>query len=201
MKLINSEDNKKTFQLKKDNYNIDFTLIDMGSFVGHRYRSAFASTPHYWETMFVDIKNQNDKSKNINSNFLISDSGHLLRFMMVDGNKNKRVRLFYPNDYMLSKDDVAILRGNGISKVDGVWVQDYICKDDDIFSPSYYYDEATQQFIDNNGKVYPEKTPIANYNLAQMITQAAQQTSKNYNQKILNINSVETPEDIDDISF
>ena len=66
MKLINSEDNKKTFQIKKDNYNIDFTLIDMGSFVGHRYRSAFASTPHYWETMFVDIINPNDKSKNIN---------------------------------------------------------------------------------------------------------------------------------------
>ena len=87
MKLINSEDNKKTFQLKKDNYNIDFTLIDMGSFVGHRYRSAFASTPHYWKTMFVDIINPNDKSKNINSNFLISDSGHLLRFMMVQEEK------------------------------------------------------------------------------------------------------------------
>lgn len=202
MKLINSEDNKKTYQFEKDNYSIDFTLVNMGNFVGHRHHNFMDPVPEYWETMFVDINHVEDKSKNINSSFLISDSGHLLRLIMVDGNNNQRTRLFYPNDSRFSKEEVQYRRGNGISNIDGIWVQDSIGKADNIFGPSYYYDEETQQFVDQNGNIYPEKTPIANYELAQMITSAAQQTSKNYNEKIVNKNnSKETPDNIDDIIF
>ena len=202
MKLINSDDKKKTYQFQKDNYLIDFTLVDMGNFVGHRHRNFMDSVPEYWETMFVDIRHNEDKSKNINSSFLISDNGHLLRLIMVDGNNNQRTRLFYPNDSKFSKEEVQYRRGKGISNINGIWVQDSIGKTDDIFGPSYYYDEKTQQFVDKNGNIYPDQTPIASYELAQMITSAAQQTSKNYNEKIVNKNdSKETPDNIEDVTF
>lgn len=199
MRLVSSSKDNKQYALDKENYSINFTLMDMGTYIGHRYRQWYETAPEIWKAMGIDIESK-DPSKSIHSEFLVDDKGDLLRALIIDSNGIKRARQYYNDPLSRSKEDEEFYRGKGVSKVNGRWVQDSIIVPGNNplgIGKSYYYDEETGKFIDENGQEAPESV-VSNFELPELLATAGKQVSEKFTQLRGKTENVPDEIDIDD---
>jgi len=188
MKLISSseEDKRYEYEIEREGYSVKFTILNMGDYVGHKSRQWYEEAPDFWKTMFIDICSQEPK-KNMEVEFLIDDKGDMLSVTLTDGNGVRRTRQYYNDSPNNTREREEALRGKGVSKVNGRWVQDIIYipnvqdGDDDnirLFygqdSITYYYEEEKGCFVDENGEEI-EAMPISDYELPEVLINAGQQ--------------------------
>lgn len=181
MRLVSSSDDNKQYALDKENYSMKFTLIDMGNYIGYRHRQWWQTPAEIWKTMEIDIESK-DSEKSIHSEYLVDDNGRMLRALMTDSNGLRRVRSYYNDSSYNSKEEEERLRGKGMVKVDGRWVQDSIILPGDNplgLGESYDYDETTGKFINVNGKEVP-KTILSKFELVDLLIASGKQVSDKF---------------------
>lgn len=194
MKNILNEENKKTFLMERGNYNVQFTLLNMGNYVGHKNRQWYESAKPHWETMLVDIISQ-DPSKCLTGEFLIDSNGDFQRLLISDNNGNKRIILSVKPHYGVKEEDYEYYYGKGIHKEQNSWIQEmYVEKvPGELLDKSYYYDQTTGKFIDDNGNEAPG-TVLTKKQLGNLFRNSARCVSENFAAR-------ETEEEINDIEF
>lgn len=196
MELKESLDKKKVYTMQKDTYSVDFTLLDMGSYVGSKGYSWYSKKPESWYTMNINVKAQNPK-KSMECEFLIDEFGKDMRAIATDANGIRRIRMYYKDAPNRDKSEIEFLRGKGISKHKGKWVQDLISipGENDFSRENYYYDEESGKFINEDGQEAP-KSIVANYGLMEVLEDARSQVTE----KFLSTKgkATKTPEELSD---
>ena len=130
MELIKEDLNKKIF---KDGDNKIYSMLNMGSYVGHRKREWYASAPEAWRLMFFDEKREDGKECHIEA--LVDDNGNYMRFLIDLGNVRRAIQLH--NELVFN--DVIIENGDSL---DGAIGDTYVAIDGDIyFGPKVLLEE------------------------------------------------------------
>ena len=182
MRLVsNSEDNKQ-YALDKKDYSVIFTLMDMGIYIGHRTREWWMEAPEIWRTMGIDIEAK-DPNKSIHSEFLVDDHGEMLRTLIKDFNGIKRVRIYHNDSPYNTKEREEQLRGKGMIKVNGRWTQDVVVvpRSNDVLGigESYYYEEESGKFINEDGREAPA-TIVSQFELPELLVTAGKQVADKF---------------------
>ena len=196
MELKESSDKKKIYTMKKDSYSVDFTLSDMGSYVGKSSYSWYSKKPESWYTMNIDVTAKNPK-KSMKCEFSIDQFGKDEKAIAVDSNGIKRIRMYYKDSPNKDKSEIEFYRGKGISKHRGKWVQDLISIPgaNDFDRDNYYYDEETGKFVNEDGKEAP-KSIVANYGLMEVLEDARSQVLEKF--LATKGKAAKTPEELSD---
>lgn len=182
MRLVSNSDDNKKYALDKKDYTVLFTLIDMGIYIGHRNREWWMQAPEIWKAMEIDIE-ANDAEKNVQSEYLVDDHGAMLRALLKDSNGIKRVRMYYNDSPENTKQEEEHLRGKGMIKVNGRWVNDAIVVPTDDaplgLGEWYYYDEESRKFINDEGREAPQ-TIVGQFELPELLITAGKQVADRF---------------------
>lgn len=116
MELVREENGKKIF-LDGDR---SYTMIDMGSYVGHMYRDWYEAAPEVWILMQSDDGNSKIES-------LVDSNGEYIRFVADEGNVRRIIQMDGGKVY---NDSIVI----GADELDGSMGPSYVAKDGDIYS-------------------------------------------------------------------
>ena len=184
MKKILDEKTKKEFLMERNGYSVKYTIMNMGDYVGHKYRQWYEDTPEYWETMFITVESE-DPLKCLSGEFSIDSNGSFLNLIIKDKDDNKRVISAMQGMFGASEEDYEFYYGKGIHIKNGEVIRDvYIEKDqneDSIINlgKEYYYDEERKEFVDEEGNV-ATKSILTNPELGNLFRTAALQVSRNF---------------------
>ena len=181
MKKIIDDKSRKVFLMERQGYKVEFTLLDMGIYVGHKQRAWYETPRQYWETMCIDVISQ-DPSKSISSEFLIDSYGKFQRLLISDKQGNKRIILPITPHYGIKEEDFERMYGKGIHKVGNSYIQEYysVYNPDDIFDgTNYYFDSNTNSFIDDDGNKAPDGI-LTNLEIGNVLRKAAQEVSTKF---------------------
>ena len=195
MKKIVDEKNKKVFSMQKDNYTVNFTLLDMGEYVGYQNREWYDNVYPYWETMFIEVVAQNP-DKNLSSEFLIDSYGKFQRLIISDCHGNKRVIRPITPHYGIIEEDYEFYYGKGIHKQQNQFMQEIYVEETpgELFkSKEYYFDKNTNKFIDKNGNEAP-KSILTNLDIGNLFIDAAKNITNQFKSK-------ENADELHDIDF
>ena len=122
MELVREEKNKKVFV---ENNKI-YYMLNMGSYVGHRNRSWYASKPAFWVLMATDEKCNDGEVLHMEA--LVDNRGDYTRFILQKGDIKRVLQLQYGRVY---SDTISDTR-NGSDPI-GLGVT-YVAMDGDIYS-------------------------------------------------------------------
>ncbi len=123
MELIKEEKNKKVF-IEDDKV---YTMLNMGSYVGHKHRQWYASAPEMWSLMFYDEKR--DDGQELHMEALIDDSGNYIRFLVELGGQTRAIQM---HNGRVFSDIITDYSTNSNEQLGGV----FTALDGDIYSPN-----------------------------------------------------------------
>lgn len=122
MELLREEKNKKVFV---ENYKL-YHMLNMGSYVGHRNRSWYASKPAVWILMATDEKCEDGEILHMEA--LVDDRGDYTRFILQKGEIKRVLQLQNGRVYSDTINDTR----NGADPI-GLG-QTYVAMNGDIYS-------------------------------------------------------------------
>ena len=193
MKIIADNKDEKVLSMEKNGYTVNFTLLDMGIYVGHMNREWYEDASPYWETMFIEVKSE-DPSKCLKAEILINSNGGFQRLIISDNNGNTRVinslGFCYYEDHRLRS------RGNHSANHRELLNEMYVEKvpgDVSDIGKAYYYDEKSGKFIDDTGIEAPDSI-LTNKEIGDLFRSAATSLSKQFRSK-------ESVAEITDVDF
>lgn len=188
------EKSKKEFLMKKANFEVKFTLLDMGEFVGYRSREWWDTVKPYWETMFVEVTSQ-DPNKCLRGEFLIDSDGSFQKLLISDKNGNARIIFSIQPLYGRKKQDYEFYYGKGIHKQGDSWFRELFVEksSEDGLGKEYYYDQSTDKFIDSEGCEAP-KTMLTNRDLGNLFISSAANISRQFRDR-------KDARELDDVEF
>ena len=114
MDLIREEVNKKIFVDGEDKI---YSMVNMGSYVGHKHRQWYESAPEMWTLMFYDEKR--DDGQNLHMESLIDDSGNYTRFLIELGNQTRAIQIHNGRVYSDTITDYGRELGDSFVALDG----------------------------------------------------------------------------------
>ena len=88
MELLKEEKGKKFF-LEVENKV--YCMLDMGAYVGNRFRAWYEEAPEVWRLMFLDEKRQNDEITHIEA--LTDERGNYIRLSVDDGEVKRTIQM------------------------------------------------------------------------------------------------------------
>lgn len=88
MELLKEEKGKKFFL---EDENKVYCMLDMGAYVGNRFRAWYEEAPEVWRLMFLDEKRQNDEITHIEA--LTDERGNYIRLSVDDGEVNRTIQM------------------------------------------------------------------------------------------------------------
>ena len=88
MELLKEEKGKKFFL---EDENKVYCMLDMGAYVGNRFRAWYEEAPEVWRLMFLDEKRQNDEITHIES--LTDERGNYIRLSVDDGEVKRTIQM------------------------------------------------------------------------------------------------------------
>ena len=187
MERCTDEAKKKEFLMKKEGYNVRFTLLDMGSYVGHQHRQWYQKATPHWETMGISVDTE-DTSKSLDSEFLIDSNGGFQRLIIEDKNGNKRILL-------KAREHID---EEGVHKLQNLLVQEMYVEavPDQLLGKTYYFEEETGKFIDEHGNV-AEESILTRQNLGELFMDAGKTVSHSFNKTLREQKDVTKLDDID----
>ena len=197
MKRVLDEKRKKVFVMKKSGYEVHFTLLDMGSYVGHKDRPWFKKASPYWETMFINIKAENP-ARSLDCEFLINSDGEFQSLAIADHQGHKRHIIQLPH-FNLTQEEYEQLYGKGIHNEGGSFIQEILVDENSgkyNESTQYYFDDSTQKFLDLEGNEAPPCS-LTNLNLGKTIRKAARKVKAQF----ITRNNPEIIEELEDVDF
>ena len=116
MELVREEQSKKIF----NDGDTSYTMIDMGSYVGHMYRDWYETPPEVWILMQVD-----DGQSKVEG--LVDSDGQYIRFIADLGSVRRVIQL---NNGKVYDDSVVV----GIDPFDGTMGPSYIATEKEPYS-------------------------------------------------------------------
>lgn len=180
MGIIYEGTDKIEYSIESNKCKVTFTALDMQNFIGHEVREPYRnqnSTP-YWETMFVEITSE-DPSKCLSGEFLIDSSGTFQRLIISDNEGNKRVILQEKLNKMIPEEEYENYFGKGTHKQGNELLKElYVEKTPgNEIGKTYYYDESTGKFIDEDGIEAPDSI-LTEKEIGNIIRESANKISK-----------------------
>ena len=124
MELVSEDGKKKVY---KDGDNKIYSMLDMGSYVGHRTRQWYESAPEVWMLMFYDEKREDGQDMHIEA--LVDDKGNYMRLLIDLGDERRSIQI---HNGMVYSDTVSKMSGTH----DGLFGDTYVALDGDIYSGS-----------------------------------------------------------------
>ena len=88
MELLKEEKGKKFFL---EDENKVYCMLDMGAYVGNRFRAWYEEAPEVWRLMFLDEKRQNDEITHIEA--LTDERGNYIRLSVDDGEVKRTIQM------------------------------------------------------------------------------------------------------------
>lgn len=88
MELLKEEKGKKFFL---EDENKVYYMLDMGAYVGNRFRAWYEEAPEVWRLMFLDEKRQNDEITHIEA--LTDERGNYIRLSVDDGEVKRIIQM------------------------------------------------------------------------------------------------------------
>ena len=88
MELLKEEKGKKFFL---EDENKVYCMLDMGAYVGNRFRAWYEEAPEVWRLMFLDEKRQNDEITHIEA--LTDERGNYIRLSVYDGEVKRTIQM------------------------------------------------------------------------------------------------------------
>ena len=88
MELLKEEKGKKFFL---EDENKVYCMLDMGAYVGNRFRAWYEEAPEVWRLMFLDEKRQNDEITHIEA--LTDERGNYIRLSADDGEVKRTIQM------------------------------------------------------------------------------------------------------------
>ena len=143
MELIEDLEKRKLFQEDGTTY----TMLDMGSYVGHRNRPWYKHPAPKWYLMAMD-----DEVENVHVETLVDDKGHYIRFL-IDKGPIRRVLLLHYG--FVFSDTIVVPTEEGFGK-------SYAALDGDAYSGEKYALEeyiASPKPFDLHGEAIPGEIP------------------------------------------
>ena len=88
MELLKEEKGKKFFL--EDESKV-YCMLDMGAYVGNRFRAWYEEAREVWRLMFLDEKRQNDEITHIEA--LTDERGNYIRLSVDDGEVKRTIQM------------------------------------------------------------------------------------------------------------
>ncbi len=88
MELLKEEKGKKFFL--EDETKV-YCMLDMGAYVGNRFRAWYEEAPEVWRLMFLDEKRQNGEITHIEA--LTDERGNYIRLSVDDGEVKRTIQM------------------------------------------------------------------------------------------------------------
>ena len=141
------EDNKKRIYQEG---NKIYTLVNMGSYVGHRLRQWYETAPDFWKLMFIDEEKHHVEA-------LINDNGDYISLIVEHGNTKRGLSL--SNGYVVSdliEDASKVKRPIQLGEL-------YYSVDKDIYDKNLIhmndYLSMEHTFTSEDGRVFDKPIP------------------------------------------
>lgn len=163
MKKVYEDKERIVLMSDEENLHKDYTILNMGNYVGHRNRSIFELAPEYWKLMFYTEADLNS-NKQTNVEALIDEQGNYIR-ILVEQFPLTRVLLIDDKtvlaDWIIDGDcsrkhKSGILYKASVDEISGVSLDDYLMKEHPLF---YYGNTKTECFLGN----YPTNNYIISF--------------------------------------